>query len=52
MTTIKKCALLAVLLTLLGTTLAACNTLEGAGQDVQAGGRAIERGADNVQKKM
>ncbi|MFP5516658.1 MAG: entericidin A/B family lipoprotein [Alphaproteobacteria bacterium] len=52
MTTIKKFALLAVLGTLLGTTLAACNTMEGAGQDVQAGGRAIERGADNVQKKM
>jgi len=52
MTTTKKFALLAVLGTLLGTSLTACNTFEGAGQDVQAGGRAIERSADNVQKKM
>jgi len=52
MTTIKKFALLAILGTLMGTTLTACNTFEGAGQDVQAGGRAIERSADNVQKKM
>ncbi|AWU94537.1 entericidin A/B family lipoprotein [Azospirillum ramasamyi] len=52
MTIVKKFALLAAMGTLLGTTLAACNTVEGAGQDVQAGGRAIERGADNVQKKM
>ncbi|ANC92278.1 entericidin, EcnA/B family [Azospirillum humicireducens] len=52
MTTVKKFALFAILGALLGTTLAACNTVEGAGQDVQAGGRAIERGADNVQKKM
>lgn len=52
MTTIKKFALLAILGSLLGTTLAACNTFEGAGQDVQAGGRAIERSADSVQKKM
>ena len=52
MTIVKKFALLAAMGTLLGTTLAACNTVEGAAQDVQAGGRAIERGADNVQKKM
>jgi entericidin B len=26
--------------------LTACNTVEGAGQDVQAGGRAVERTAD------
>ena len=26
--------------------IAGCNTVEGVGQDVQAGGRAIERGAD------
>lgn len=41
-----------VLLTLFGSLLTACNTFEGMGQDVQAGGRAMERGADNVQKKM
>ena len=52
MTIVKKFALLAAMGTLRGTTLAASNTGEGAGLDVQAGGRAIERGADNVQKKM
>ena len=26
--------------------LAGCNTVEGMGQDVQAGGRAVERAAD------
>ena len=41
-----------ILLGLFGSLLAACNTFEGMGQDVQAGGRAMERGADNVQKKM
>lgn len=37
---------------LLGPLLAACNTMEGLGQDVQAGGRAVERSADDTQKKM
>ncbi|MCW2244492.1 putative small secreted protein [Azospirillum fermentarium] len=40
------------LLGLVASGVAACNTFEGAGQDVQAGGRAIERSADSVQKKM
>ena len=39
-------------LALFGSLLTACNTVEGVGQDVQSGGRAMERGADNVQKKM
>ena len=39
-------------LALFGSLLTACNTFEGVGQDVQAGGRAVERGADNVQRKM
>ncbi|HVE48326.1 MAG TPA: entericidin A/B family lipoprotein [Casimicrobiaceae bacterium] len=29
-------------------TLVGCNTMEGVGQDVQAGGRAIERSADKA----
>ncbi|HEY0832338.1 MAG TPA: entericidin A/B family lipoprotein [Azospirillum sp.] len=41
-----------VLLGLFGTLLTACNTFEGMGEDVQAGGRAMERSADSVQKKM
>lgn len=28
--------------------LAGCNTVEGLGQDVQAGGRAVERAADKA----
>lgn len=52
MRTLKKFALLAIAGTLLGTTLTACNTVEGMGEDVQAGGRAVERSADSVQKKM
>lgn len=31
---------------------AACNTMEGAGRDIQAGGAAISDGAQDVQKKM
>ncbi|HYD70847.1 entericidin A/B family lipoprotein [Azospirillum sp.] len=40
------------LLGIVGSLLAACNTFEGMGEDVQAGGRAMERSADSVQKKM
>ncbi|MEW5837305.1 MAG: entericidin A/B family lipoprotein [Pseudomonadota bacterium] len=29
----------------LGTLLAACNTVEGVGKDIQSGGKAIERAA-------
>jgi entericidin B len=28
--------------------VAGCNTMEGVGQDVQAGGRAVERAADKT----
>lgn len=41
-----------VILGFLGGLLTACNTVEGVGEDVQAGGRAVERSADSVQKKM
>jgi len=41
-----------ILLGLFGSLLAACNTMEGMGQDVQAGGRAMERSSESVQKKM
>ena len=30
----------------LGLLTAACNTVEGAGQDIQQGGRSIERAAE------
>jgi len=41
----KRCFLAFVLLA--GTvSLVACNTVEGAGKDIQSGGKAIERSAD------
>lgn len=52
MRTIRKFVMFALLGAALGSSLAACNTVAGAGEDVQAGGRAIERSSDNVQKKM
>jgi predicted small secreted protein len=32
--------------------LAACNTVKGAGKDIEKGGEAIQNGADNVQEDM
>ncbi|AWJ84468.1 entericidin A/B family lipoprotein [Azospirillum sp. YIM DDC1] len=52
MRSLKKLVLFAALGAALTTSLAACNTVEGMGQDVQAGGRAVERSSDSVQKKM
>jgi entericidin B len=40
----KLLALLGTLLLVLG--LAGCNTIEGAGEDVEAAGEGIQRGAD------
>lgn len=33
-------------------TLTACNTVKGAGQDIQSAGEAIDSSATEVQKKM
>jgi entericidin B len=33
-------------------TLAACNTVEGAGKDVEAGGRAVKNEARETKEKM
>ena len=41
-----------VLLSAAGTMLSACNTVRGVGEDTAAGGRAIERGATDVQRRM
>lgn len=35
-------------LILAGFGLSACNTVEGAGEDIQAGGKAIEKTAEDV----
>jgi predicted small secreted protein len=32
--------------------LNACNTMDGAGEDIQDGGHAISRGAQDVQQKL
>jgi predicted small secreted protein len=44
---------IAALITLAGFALvvAGCNTVEGLGQDVQAGGKAIEKAADKSKPK-
>lgn len=39
---------LLTLITLLTISLAACNTIEGAGQDIEAGGEAIEESASET----
>lgn len=41
----KKTLVRLLALALAATALSACNTVQGIGQDVQAGGRAIERAA-------
>lgn len=44
---------LVTLIALIGFALglAACNTMEGVGQDVQSGGKAIEKAADKAKPK-
>lgn len=44
----KKLIPAALLFSILG--VAACNTVEGAGQDIQAGGRAIEKTSEDVRR--
>jgi entericidin B len=31
---------------------AGCNTISGAGKDIEAGGKAVEKAADDTKKKM
>ncbi len=38
-----------VILGVLTAALAGCNTVEGAGKDIQSGGQAIEKAAKDVQ---
>lgn len=35
-----------------GLVLAGCNTVEGAGKDVKSAGKAVEKGAEDVKKKL
>lgn len=46
MKTIAPKALLVAIAVALSSLAAGCNTMEGLGQDTQAGGRALERSAD------
>ncbi|MGG7566389.1 entericidin A/B family lipoprotein [Rhodovulum sp. DZ06] len=34
------------------SVLAACNTVEGAGRDIQAGGKAVSNAAEEVEQEM
>jgi predicted small secreted protein len=44
-------ALLAILLGMSVLSLTACNTVAGAGKDVQATGRAVEKASDEAKPK-
>ncbi len=44
-------AMMIVLLVMFGTSLTACNTVEGAGKDVKATGAAVEKAADDAKPK-
>jgi predicted small secreted protein len=33
-------------------TLAGCNTMSGAGKDIEAGGKAVDKAAQDTKKKM
>ena len=42
----NKCALFVTLLVLVALSVSGCNTIHGAGQDIQAGGHAIAKAAE------
>lgn len=44
--------LLTLLLMAASINLTACNTIKGAGEDIQAGGKAISRSASEVKAKL
>tara|TARA_R110002111_G_scaffold11662_2_gene35735 strand:- start:704 stop:853 length:150 start_codon:yes stop_codon:yes gene_type:complete len=47
----SKSRLAAFLFTIL-TVISACNTIEGAGKDIEKGGEAIQEMSDDVQDEM
>jgi predicted small secreted protein len=47
-----RALLLVFALGLAGTTLAACNTMRGVGQDTQAAGRGISGASTDVERKI
>ena len=50
----RKILMLLIMFGMFGTlgTLSGCNTVAGAGKDVQRGGEAIQDSAHDVQRKM
>ena len=48
MKNVKKVIFAVVIATLFAGTMTACNTISGAGQDVQAGGKAVTNTANQV----
>ncbi|HVO17162.1 MAG TPA: entericidin A/B family lipoprotein [Alphaproteobacteria bacterium] len=51
-TSIVRVALVTFALAGFGAGLVACNTMEGVGKDVSAGGRAVSGAAKDVKEKM
>lgn len=52
MTSTYMKTLLMACISLAAVSLSACNTIEGAGEDIQSGGKAIERSANETKKSM
>ncbi len=48
----KTSKLMFVMFALIGGSLAGCNTIRGAGQDVSTAGQGIENAAEDVQDDM
>ena len=48
----KKLVLKLLIGAALASTLAACNTIAGFGEDVSAAGRGVTRGAESTKQKM
>jgi len=44
----EKLLALAIALSLVAAGVSGCNTVKGAGKDVQSAGKAVENGADRV----
>lgn len=51
MKTLQKLVVALVVGSLFGIGVIGCNTISGAGQDIQKGGRAVENSAEDAQRK-
>jgi len=50
--TLVRVALIAILAATTGVFVTACNTIEGLGKDIEAGGKATSGAARDVKKKL